>query len=336
MQYRRFGNTQLTVSEVGFGCARIGGVFHGSSRSDVLKLLRQAAESGLTFFDTADMYAQGESERLVGEAFQRDRQRIVIATKFGYVLPTQKRLGARIKPLLKPFVVHLGLTARHIPSTMRGTVAHQDFSPAYISAAIEASLTRLRTDYIDIYQLHSPPREVLRRAEFVEPLERFRQQGKIRYWGVACERADDVEECLPFADLASVQIGFSALEQAALDSAIPEAAGRGIGIISRQVYASGLLTRPLDTFEVEQIDTDPVVAHRKRTQIAQFASIADDGHRTPAELALKFALAQPDVSVVLLGISRHTHLDSGLAALSAPDLSAEERQLVVASRRAGR
>src|SRR5215475_7699449 len=112
MQFRRFGNTQLSVSEVGFGCARIGGVFHGSSRSDVLKLLRRAADSGLTFFDTADMYTQGESERLVGEAFERDRQRVVIATKFGYVLPTQKRLGARIKPLLKPVVTRLGLTGR--------------------------------------------------------------------------------------------------------------------------------------------------------------------------------------------------------------------------------
>ncbi len=334
MQFRRFGKTDLTVSEVGFGCARIGGVFHGSSRSDVLKLLRKAVDSGVTFFDTADMYTQGESERLVGEAFQPDRQRVVIATKFGYVLPAQKRLGARIKPLLKPIVARLGLTGRHIPSTMRGSVAHQDFSPAYIAAAIEASLTRLRTDYIDIYQLHSPPPEVLRRAEFVEPLERFREQGKIRYWGVACERAEDVHDCLPFSQLASVQIGFSALEQAALDGAFPDAAARGIGVISRQVYASGLLTRPLETFAAQQIDTDPLVADRKRAQIAQFASIADDGHRTPAELALKFALAQPQVSVVLLGISRQAHLDSGLAALNAPDLSMHEQQLVAASRRA--
>ncbi len=246
----------------------------------------------MTFFDTADMYTQGESERLVGEAFRNDRQRIVIATKFGYVLPTQKRLGARIKPLLKPVVARLGLTGRHVPSTFRGTVARQDFSPAYIRAAIEDSLRRLRTDYIDIYQLHSPSREVLRRAEFVEPLERFREQGKIRYWGVACEHAEDVEDCLPFAQLASIQVGFSALEQAALDTAIPEAAARGIGIISRQVYASGLLTRPLGTFAPEQIDTDPAIADQKRLQIARFASIADDGHRSPAELALKFALAQ--------------------------------------------
>jgi aryl-alcohol dehydrogenase-like predicted oxidoreductase len=335
MQFRRFGKTHLTVSEVGVGCARIGGVFQESSRNDALKLLRHAADSGLTFFDTADMYTQGESERLVGEAFQHNRQSVVIATKFGYVLPTQKRLGARIKPLLKPVVARLGLTSRHIPSSMRGTVARQDFSPGYVCAALEASLRRLRTDYIDIYQLHSPPPEVLRRAEFVEPLERLREQGKIRYWGVACEREEDVQDCLPFAQLASIQVGFSALEQAALDAAIPRAAARGIGIISRQAYASGLLTRPLESFTTAQLDTDPVVADRKRSQISRLATIASDRNRTPGELALKFALAQPQVSVVLLGLSREAHLQSALATLEAPDLSADEQELVLAARRPG-
>ncbi|MBV9596825.1 MAG: aldo/keto reductase [Chloroflexi bacterium] len=328
MQYRRFGKTQLSVSELGFGCARIGGVFHDSSRSELLKLLRGAADAGITFFDTADMYAQGDSERLVGEAFCRDRQRVVIATKFGYVLPKQKQLGSQLKPLLKPVVTRLGLSRRHIPSTLRGTVGRQDFSPEYIVRSIDASLRRLRTDYIDVYQLHSPSIEVLRRAEFVEPLERCREKGKIRYWGVACEYADDVLDCLPLAPLASVQVGFNVLEQNALDWAIPEAAARGIGIIDRQVYASGLLTRPVQSFCQHDLDVDPVVAENKRTQITSFASIAEHAGRSRAELALKFALAQPGLSVVLLGISRQSHLDSALEALHAPNLSAHEHMLV--------
>src|SRR5258708_21794165 len=102
MRQRRFGNTPLTVSEVGFGCARIGGVFQGSSRGEILNLLRASRDAGITLFDTADMYTQGESERLLGQAFGHDRQRVVIATKFGYRLPSQKQLGSRIKPLLKP------------------------------------------------------------------------------------------------------------------------------------------------------------------------------------------------------------------------------------------
>jgi aryl-alcohol dehydrogenase-like predicted oxidoreductase len=233
-------------------------------------------------------------------------------------------------------VARLGLTGRHVPSALRGSVSRQDFSPSYIASAIEASLRRLRTDYIDVYQLHSPPPDVLRAGAFVETLERSREQGKIRYWGVACEHPEDVADCLAHAQIASVQVGFSALEQAALDSAIPQAARRGIGIISRQVYASGLLTRPIDAFEPCQIDDDTAVADRKREQIAALSAIAANTRRSRAELALKFALSQADVSVVLLGISRQAHLDDCLAALQTPDLTEQEQQMVMSARRPGR
>src|SRR5215208_6572419 len=109
MRYRPFGSTDLTTSEIGFGCARIGGMFSPGSRTDVMALLRRAFDSGVTFFDTADMYTQGESERIVGEAFRRDRSRVVIATKFGYRVPAGKRLISRVKPMVRPFVRRLGL-----------------------------------------------------------------------------------------------------------------------------------------------------------------------------------------------------------------------------------
>src|ERR1700694_526802 len=96
MRYRQFGSTDLTTSEIGFGCARIGGLFSGGTRAEVIGLLRRAFDHGITFFDTADMYAQGESERLVGEAFRANRDRVVIATKVGYTLPTQKQFISRI------------------------------------------------------------------------------------------------------------------------------------------------------------------------------------------------------------------------------------------------
>jgi aryl-alcohol dehydrogenase-like predicted oxidoreductase len=336
MRYRSLGSTQLSVSEVGFGCARIGGFFQGSSRKDVLNLLRSALDAGITFYDTADMYTQGESERLLGDAFARQRERVVIATKFGYVLPGQKRLGSRIKPLLKPLVARLGLTAHRVHPRLRGTVSRQDFSADYITTAIEASLRRLKTDYVDVYQLHSPPPDVLERGEFVEPLERLREQGKIRHWGIACEQPDDVLAALRYTALATVQVGFSALEQAPLDCAFPRAGERGVGIIARQVYASGLLTRPIETFSTDQVDDDPLVAERKRTQIAAFAAIAHQRGRTPSELALKFALGRSEVSVVPLGISRPEHLDAALAALDASELTPQELDLLLASRRLGR
>src|SRR5687767_14699906 len=104
MRYRRFGATDLMVSEAGFGCARLGGVFQGASKNDLLHTLRLAFEGGINFYDTADMYAQGESEALLGEAFHGRRTAVVIASKVGYTLPSQRRLVSRIKPLLRPVV----------------------------------------------------------------------------------------------------------------------------------------------------------------------------------------------------------------------------------------
>jgi aryl-alcohol dehydrogenase-like predicted oxidoreductase len=336
MQYRRFGSTDLTTSEVGFGCARIGGVFQHSSRREILDLLRSAFEQGVTFFDTADMYTQGESERLVGEAFHRQRDRVVIATKFGYKLPAQKQLVNRFKPLLKPLIARLGLRPRQIHAGLRGPVSQQDFSPRYIFNAVEASLRRLKTEYIDVYQLHDPSVEVLERGEFVEPLELLRQQGKIRYWGVACQDSEHVLACLQHPTLASVQVGLSVLEQAALDTAIPSATKRGAAIILRQVFASGLLTRPIGSLRLDEIDYDPEVAARKREQLAAYAAIADECGRSRAELALQFALARHDASVVLLGISRAEQFQAALQALQAPEISAEEHKLLTASSRPGR
>jgi len=337
MQYRALGKTGLAVSEVGFGCARIGGVFQGSSRRQTLDLLRHAADEGINLFDTADMYTQGESERLIGEAFRRDRHRVIIATKFGFKLPAQKHIISRIKPLVKPLVVHLGLKPRHVHATVRGTVSQQDFSRQYIFEAVESSLRRLQTEYIDIYQLHSPPTDVLQRAEFVEALESLRAQGKIRYWGVACEHADDVLTSLRFAGLSTVQVGLSALEQAALDSAIPRAAEEGVGIIARQVYASGLLTRPVDRLPAaHEIDADPVVGERKLAQIERFGALALEHRRDRAELALQFALSVREIATVLLGVSRREQLDASLHALQSATLRPDEYRLILNTRRVGR
>lgn len=333
MRYRRFGNTELHTSEVGFGCARIGGVFQGSSRKETIALLRTSFDHGITFFDTADMYTQGESERLVGEALQDVRGEVIIASKFGYQLPRQKQLVARIKPLVKPFVTRLGLTARRTHAGVRGSVSRQDFSSAYIRTAVEASLRRLRTDYIDIYQLHDPSVGVLQAGEFEETLEELKRQGKIRHWGVACQRPEEAEVALRYNSLGSIQLGLSVLEQAALDTAIPNAGKLGIGVIARQVFASGLLTRPVDQLALDHIDVDYVQAVHKRDQLATYAGIAKQFGRGAAEMALQFDLTRDEVAVVLLGIYRSSQLETAMAALHAPALSAEERQQLIACRR---
>src|SRR5215831_20885069 len=103
MKLRSFGSTGLRVSEIGLGCARIGGIFQQDPRG-FANLLAAAYDRGIRFFDTADIYSQGESETLVGKAFKGRRHEVVIATKAGYVLPAQRQLIARIKPLVRPLI----------------------------------------------------------------------------------------------------------------------------------------------------------------------------------------------------------------------------------------
>jgi aryl-alcohol dehydrogenase-like predicted oxidoreductase len=327
MLSRRFGNTDLSVSAIGFGCARIGGIFESAGRKATVGVLQRAVDEGIRLFDTEDMYAQGNSERLLGEALKGRRDRVVIATKFGYVVPSSTRWASRVKPLLKPIVVRLGRRARAAPKVGAGQVWLQDFSPAHIQASVEASLRRLHTDYLDIYQLHSPPRDALERAEFVESLERLRQQGKIRYWGVACERPDDVSACLRLPSLASLQIGVNVLEQDAVDTAIPLARSHGVGVIGRQVFASGLLTRPLEDINPRYVDSEA-----KRQHLERFAAIVEATGRSRSELAIQYALNIDGVSVVLVGVSRMDQLEHALSAYHARGLADEEHNLITGLR----
>src|SRR5688572_8553181 len=188
MQMRAFGHTGLRVSEFGLGCARIGGIFQGNV-SGFLDLIAAARDGGITFFDTADMYSQGESETLVGRAFRGRRDRVVIASKAGYALPGRRKLIARLKPIVRPLLKHLRIRRDQLPSAVRGTVT-QDFSPAYLERAVEASLRRLRTDYLDVLQLHSPPVEIIRRGTWQAALDKLQRAGKVRYYGVACDSVE--------------------------------------------------------------------------------------------------------------------------------------------------
>src|SRR5580693_1828325 len=165
VRLRAFGKTDLTVSEVGFGCARIGGIFQSDSRA-FLNLLSEARDAGINFFDTADMYSQGESEALVGRAFRRSRDRVIIASKAGYRLPGRRMFVARLKPLLRPVIKLLKLRRGQVPATVSGALS-QEFSPDYLRRAVEGSLRRLRTDYLDLLQLHSPSAQVVERGDWV-------------------------------------------------------------------------------------------------------------------------------------------------------------------------
>src|SRR5260370_11149098 len=221
---RRFGQTGLSVSVFGLGCARIGGVFKGDT-AGFLSLLSAARDAGINFFDTADMYSQGESEALVGRAFRNVRSRVVIASKAGYCLPGRRKLAARLKPILRPIIRRLGIRRDKLPASVRGSLA-QNFSPAYLRRAVEGSLRRLRTDYLDLLHLHSPPADVVERGEWEQALDALKRAGKIRYYGVSCDTVEAGLAALRFPNVSSLQFSLSLLEPRAAEPS-PRNARRG-------------------------------------------------------------------------------------------------------------
>lgn len=327
MNFRRFGSTELTVSEVGFGCARLGGIFQDLTKADMVRTLHRAFDQGITLFDTADMYCQGESEILLGKAFRGRRDKVIIASKAGYCLPARRKMVARIKPLVRPIIQRAGLKRAHLPTGLRGSLS-QDFSAGYLLKAVDQSLKRLGTDYLDLYQLHSPPTPVLESGEFLGPLEKLKGQGKIRYYGVSCETTNDALICLQYPGISSLQIRLNLLDQSALAKAVPCARERGIAIIARECYAGGLLARPLDALNLEQMIADPVEREAKRQAIMDYHRIAANDGRSLAQTALHFVLGLDSISVTLLGMRTGEHLMANMREMAAPPLGHDVMQVL--------
>jgi aryl-alcohol dehydrogenase-like predicted oxidoreductase len=315
VRVKPFGRTSLAVSEFGLGCARIGGVFQGPP-AQFAELLTQAFDSGITFFDTADMYSQGESEKLIGKTFRKRRDRIVIASKAGYVLPSQRRVVARIKPFLRPVIRLLRVARRHVPGAVRGALS-QDFTPGYLENAVESSLRRLRTDYLDLLQLHSPPAAVVAAGEWLPALERLQRQGKIRYYGISCDTVDAAREALRFPGVSSLQLPLSLLERAAVD-VLADAHGRGVAVIAREALANGLLVKESASLDVRVYCRSDQEAEEKSARLEQLRAEAGGQGLSLPRLALDYVSGLPGVTVTLLGASRPAQLAGLLRELSAP------------------
>jgi aryl-alcohol dehydrogenase-like predicted oxidoreductase len=301
MERRAFGNTDLRVSRLGLGCARIGGVFQGDTVS-FMRLLAVAKDAGLNFFDTADMYSQGESEALLGRVFGGQRCDVVIATKAGYCLPGRRKLAGHLKPILRPVIRALGIRRDRLPAAARGTGAMaQDFSAAYLNRALEASLRRLRTDYVDLFQLHSPPVDVIERGEWEPALEDLKRAGKLRYYGIACDSMAAAQAALRFKGVSSLQFTFSLLEPGASESLLPAAAAAGVGCIAREILGNGLLAKAAGQFELGAYCSSPAELERRTQQLAELRNQVERSGHTLAAMALEFAATAPGVSVALVG-----------------------------------
>ena len=303
---RRFGRTDLIVSSVGLGCARIGGIFQRHP-AEFVDLLSAALDSGITFFDTADIYSQGESEVLLGRAFRRKRDRVVIASKAGYVLPAQRRLIAGIKPLVRPLIRALGLRRAQLPGVVQGAPA-QDFSPGHLRHAVEGSLRRLGTDRLDLFQLHSPPADAVAAGEWVEALEKLKQQGKIRFYGVSCDTVEAAQAAMQHPGVTSVQVVVNLFEREAIREVLPRAHAAGVAVIARECLANGLLAKKGD-LDVRAFCRSEDEALRKSGELQTYRQIAAARPCSLPQLALEFVSRLEGVSLSLVGVSRRDQLD---------------------------
>ena len=209
MNTRKFGRTATQVSEIGLGCWQLGGSDWGDLDDKLAaEIMSAAVDSGVNFFDTADVYGNGHSETLVGRFLKTHPGKLFVATK-------------------------LGRTSALYPDK---------YTEAGLRAATEASLKRLGVDALDLTQLHCVPPQVLRRGEVFDWLRALRQEGKIKAFGASVESMEEAAVCLKQEGIASLQVIFNIFRQQPIDSLFAQAKARDVALIIRLPLASGLLS----------------------------------------------------------------------------------------------
>lgn len=295
MQQRDFGSTGWKVSAIGLGCWGISGDWGLVARSEAIKTIQRAFDLGVTFFDTADMYGNGQSERLVCDALVAHRQDVIIATKGGMNFYEGKR--------------------------------HLDFQPSYIEFALEESLKRLGTDYVDLYQLHNPEPEH-QTDELFSLLARLQAQGKIRHYGISLNSRYAGAEALADKPVASVQTVYNFIEQQAATIVFPVAQEHNLAVIARVPLGSGRLSgkfSPMHRFAVgdrrQKLSVGWIEEGISATEKLN-ALVRND--RSLTQAALQFVLAHSVVSVVIPGAKSVQQVEENIAALNAPALTEDE------------
>ena len=310
MQYRKFGNTDLLVSEIGFGAWAIGGgamigntaIGWGDADDDSsVKAIYAALDNGINFFDTADIYGLGHSEELIGKTIGNKKE-IIIATKVGNVSRNEQ------------FTV--------------------DYSKDYIIKACEGSLKRLKKEYVDYYQLHTARMIHLQNGECIEAMQLLQQQGKIRYWGLSLNTFEPLPET-NFLLQNNYGNGFQLVLNLINKIALPVlkiAGEKGCGIIARMPLQFGLLTGKFDNgflfpqndHRSKRITTEIVAATNQSLETVW--QLCNKYHCTKTQLALSYLLSYTVVSTIIPGIRITQHVKDNTSGLF--HLSNEDKLLI--------
>lgn len=283
MRYRTLGKSGIKVSEIGFGAWTVGLDWWGKIEDDqAIKMLKRAYDLGINFYETADMYGKGRSEKLLARAFKDMRNEVVYSTKWGYDIYDATQVGHRELP--------------------------QKHNPEFLQFALRQSLERLETDFVDVYSLHNPKMDAIKNDRLFEELDGLVSKGVIKSHGAALGPAigwkDEGLLAINSRNITSLQTVYNILEQDPGRDFIRAAAQKNVGIMVRVPDASGLLTGKVkaDT----NFDRNDHRSFRKREfileavqKIENMKPIANDKGWNITELAIKFILSQPEISVVL-------------------------------------
>jgi aryl-alcohol dehydrogenase-like predicted oxidoreductase len=281
MEYRTLGKSNLRISAIGFGCMSL-----QADAPDNQLMIDHAIEKGVNFFDTADLYAKGMNEVMLGQYLKGKRKDVMVATKVG--------------------------------NQWREDGTGWDWNPSkeYMVEAVEKSLQRLQTDYIDLYQLHGGTMED-NKEDIIDAFETLQQQGKIRHYGISSIRPNVIAYYAQHSNIVSVMMQYSLLDRRPEEQCLDLLQQHQVGVLARGSLASGLL-----------------IHKQPQDYLGHFATVVETAaktvqeltipHRNPTQTAIRYVLQHPAVSSAVVGIRTKQQLHEALLVPAAPDLTAEE------------
>jgi aryl-alcohol dehydrogenase-like predicted oxidoreductase len=294
------------LSRFGLGCVTL-----GNKGREGVRLVHHALDLGVRVFDTADAYGGGSSERVLGQALRGRREAAIVATKAGYAFRERSQVECSLRHAVRPLLHAVRPRAQgespHGAVNTRSAYTAQNFSPRYLRGALEASLRRLRTDYVDIYQLHGP--QIVPNEDVMALMRDFMIEGKIRGFGVGLETLDQAFDWLATRTLATIQMPLSVFCPEARYRVIPRCVTLGIPVMARGVFAGGYLTRALDGGTAH-------LQPEQKTCLEEVAALAFISGVDAMQIAAWFVTAHEGVSTVVVGASSLQHLCDGVRYIS--------------------
>ena len=311
MKYRELGRTGWKVSEISFGAWAIGGSWGDVDDRESLAALHRSVDLGVNFFDTADVYGDGRSERLLARLRRERSEEIIIATK----------AGRRLDP--------------HIAA---------GYNRENLSAFVDRSLKNLETESLDLLQLHCPPTEVYYRPELFDVLDDLVKQGKIRFYGVSVENVEQALKAIEYPGVQTVQIIFNMFRQRPAELFFAEAKRRRVGILARVPLASGLLTGKLTAEskfatddhrafnrhgeEFDRGETFSGVDYETGLQAVEELRSLMPAEMTMAQFALRWILMFDAVSCAIPGARRAAQAEDNARASDFPSLAGDTMRAI--------